>query len=420
MPKKVGEVAAVEVRRMASRTGFHAVGGVPGLHLRVDGEGRSAYWVLRVMVAGKRRDMGLGGFPEVSLERARRTASDMRGVIRQGRDPIAEREAARSAALAERLSAITFDEAAARLIESKREAWKNPKHAQQWENTLATYASPIIGALRVQDVGLPHVLAVLRPIWTTKTETASRLRARLEVVLDWARVHGHRPAGTPNPAAWDGNLALVLPAPGSVAEKGHHAAMPWRDMAPFMARLAEAEGVGALALRFAILTAARSGEVRGATWKEVDLEAGTWTVPGARMKAGREHRVVLSGEVLALLLALRTGTPPTADTLLFPGRGGAPLSDMTMGAVLKRMGTNCTVHGFRSAFRDWAAEVTSYPGDLVEMALAHAIGNKVEAAYRRGDMLDKRRGLMEDWAAWCAGRAPVAAGGVVVPIRSAA
>lgn len=424
MPRKVKELSAVEVRRLVDEVGFHAVGGAPGLHLRVDAAGRSAYWVLRVTVAGKRRDMGLGGFPDVGLAAAREAAREKRAMAREGRDPITERAQARSAAAAARAAAITFDEAAAQTIKAMRAGWKNQKHAEQWTSTLATYASPVIGRTLVRDVTLAAVLEVLRPIWTDKTETASRLRARIEAVMNWARVHGYRPADAPNPAAWDGNLALVLPAPGKVAARGHHEAVPWKDMAGFMARLGEAAGVGALALRFTILTAARSGEVRGMRWEELDLEGAVWTVPAARMKAGREHRAPLSGDALALLRSLPAPAQGRARTgLVFEGRAGAPLSDMTLAAVLKRMKVEATVHGFRSSFRDWAAEATAYPGEVAEMALAHAIGSRVEAAYRRGDLFDKRRNLMEAWADWCAGRATSSAstaGGVVVPIRGAA
>lgn len=408
MPKKVEPLSAVEVGRMKG-DGFHAVGGVAGLHLKVVGVSRC--WILRTMVGVKRRDVGLGGFPDVSLADAREKAKAVKAQILAGVDPVEERHAVRSRLLAAQIAGVTFDEAAARFITDKRAEWSNSKHAQQWTNTLQTYASPVIGSLRVQDVETAHVLEVLRPIWVEKTETASRLRQRLEMVLDWSTVHGYREGL--NPARWRGHLDKLLPKPGKVNKAGHHAALPWREVGSFMARLRAMEGVGARALEFAILTAARSGEVRGATWPEIDLAAGVWTVPAGRMKADREHRVPLSPAALALLLAV-----PEAgrEGVVFRGRTGGEMSDMTLTACLKRLEVPVTAHGFRSTFRDWAAESTGYPGDVVEMALAHTIGNKVEAAYRRGDLFEKRKRLMDDWAAFCA--VAGAGAGVVVPLRA--
>ncbi|MDP3612071.1 MAG: site-specific integrase, partial [Rubrivivax sp.] len=275
--------------------------------------------------------------------------------------------------------------------------WKNAKHAQQWENTLAQHAYPVLGDVLVRDVKLPQVLAVIEPIWTTTNETAVRLRGRMELVLDWATARGLRD-GT-NPARWRGHLDKLLAKPSKVNNREHHAALPVGDVGAFMARLRSAEGMGARALEFAILTAARSGEVRGATWAEIDADAKVWTVPGARMKAGKEHRVPLSDAALALLAALPQGKP---DALVFRAPRGGALSDMTLTAVLRRMDVPAVPHGFRSTFRDWASERTSYPSDAAEMALAHAIADKVEAAYRRGDLFEKRRLMMADWAQFLA------------------
>jgi integrase len=271
--------------------------------------------------------------------------------------------------------------------------WRNPKHAQQWANSLETYAHPVMGALLVRDVELQHVMAVLEPIWQAKTETASRVRGRIEQVLDWATARGFREG--PNPARWRGHLDKLLPAPAKVTRVEHHDALPVDQAPSFMARLCAAPGIGARALEFAILTAARSGEVRGTTWDEIDLDAAVWTVPADRMKAGREHRVPLSPAALALLRSL----PRWPDNpLVFAAPRGGVLSDMTLAAVLRRMKVAAVPHGFRSTFRDWAAERTHFPREVAEMALAHAIGDKVEAAYRRGDLFDKRRRLMDDWA----------------------
>lgn len=411
MPKLIEPLSPVAVNRLTA-PGLHAVGGVPGLHLQVTPAGARS-WVLRVMVAGKRRDVGLGSFGAVTLAKAREAARELRERIKAGADPVAERQAARSAARAERLKAWTFDACADAYIKAHAAGWKNAKHGQQWRNTLDTYARPIIGAMLARDVELPHVLAILQPIWTEKTETASRLRNRIELVLDWATAHGYREGL--NPARWRGHLDKLLPKPSKVAKVEHHAALPVGEVGAFMARLRQQEGMGARALEFAILTAARSGEVRGATWSEIDMQAGVWIVPAARMKAGREHRVPLSPAALALL----EGLPRMAGSeLVFPAprRGGA-LSDMTLTAVLRRMQVEAVPHGFRSTFRDWVSERTSYPGDLAEMALAHTIGNAVEAAYRRGDMFEKRRRLMTDWSEFCAIVEP--AGAQVVPIRAA-
>ncbi len=395
MPKKAKELSALEVRNL-SEPGTHFVGGVAGLALKVKDTGAKS-WVLRAMVGSKRRDYGLGGFPDVTLATAREAARAARAKIKAGIDPIDEARQARSALKATQAAAITFQKAAEAYINAHKEGWRNEKHTKQWTATLTTYAYPAIGNLLVQDVGLPQVLAVLEPIWKTKTETASRLRGRIEQILDWATARGYR--NGLNPARWRGHLDKLLPKPSKVARVEHHDALPAAEVGNFMAALRKHEGMGAKALELVILTAARSGEVRGARWSEMDLDNGLWVVPGPRMKAGKEHRVPLSEPAIALLKSI----PRHAETdLIFVGAKGGQLSDMTLSAVIRRMEAPCVPHGFRSTFRDWAAECTNYPSEMAEMALAHTISDKVEAAYRRGDLFEKRRKMMADWAAFCA------------------
>jgi integrase len=338
--------------------------------------------------------MGLGGYPAVSLAKARDKAREARELIRQGVDPIERQRAAQSALRAAVASALTFEQTAKAYMATHEAGWKNAKHAQQWRNTLEQYAYPVMGQLLVRDVGKEHVLAVLQPIWTAKNETASRLRGRIELVLSYAMQAGYRQEGL-NPARWKGGLDKLLAAPNKLAARKHHAALAAEEMGAFMQRLRAAEGMGARALEFCILTAARSGEVRGALWSEMDISAKVWTIPAARMKAGREHRVPLSAPALALL----RGLPRVAGTdFVFAASRGGQLSDMTLSAVMRRMEVPAVPHGFRSTFRDWVSERTLYPNEVAEMALAHAIENKAEAAYRRGDLFEKRRAMMADWA----------------------
>ena len=410
MGKKAEALGALQVSRL-TEPGLHAVGGVAGLALQV-APGGSRSWVLRYRIGDKRRDMGLGGYPDVTLAGAHKKAREAREKLDAGIDPVEAKHSAKSALQAAVLASLTFEECAAKYIAMKSPEWKNAKHAQQWNNTLAQHAFPIIGKLMVRDVELPQIKAVLEPIWSTTNETASRLRGRIETVLDWATVSGYR-TGL-NPARWRGHLDKVLTAPAKTTKRGHHEAIPVGDLGAFMVKLRAADGMGALALEFTILTAARSGEVRGATWAEIDTDAAVWIVPADRMKAGKEHRVPLSDAALSLL----AGLPCMAGTeLLFPAPRGGLLSDMTLTAVMRRMGLQAVPHGFRSTFRDWCSERTSYPRDVAEMALAHAIGDKVEAAYRRGDLFDKRQRMMAEWAAFCATVEP--ARGEVVPIRKA-
>jgi integrase len=395
MPKLAKELKALEVAKIAA-SGLHFVGVVPGLALQVT-PGGARSWTLRAVIGGKRRDMGLGNYPSVTLAMAHAKARDARELIRQGIDPIQRQQAAQSALRASMAEALTFKECAEKYIKTHRAGWRNAKHAQQWENTLAQHAYPVIGELMARDVKLPQVLAVLEPIWTTTNETAVRLRGRIELVLDWAAARGLRDGL--NPARWRGHLDKLLAKPSKVNKREHHAALPVSEVGAFMVKLRAAAGMGARALEFCILTAARSGEVRGATWAEIDTDARVWTVPAGRMKAGKEHRVPLSADALALLAGL---TPMAGTELVFPAPRGGELSDMTLAAVLRRMDVPAVPHGFRSTFRDWASERSNYPRDAAEMALAHAIGDKVEAAYRRGDLFEKRRLMMADWAKFLA------------------
>lgn len=409
MPKKSKELSAMEVSRLTSQ-GRHPVGGVSGLYLKVAPTGARS-WVLRVVVGGKRRDAGLGGFPDVSLAMARQTAREAREAIKKGVDPIAARAAARSALAAARGQECTFSQAAELFIKAKSPEWKNDKHVAQWSATLDTYAYPIIGKLQVRDVSLAHVVKILEPIWLTKTETATRLRGRLEQILDWAKVRGFRNGD--NPARWKGHLDKMLASPGKVAKVKHHPAMPYTEVGKFLAELRQKDGISARLLEFTILTAARSGEARGATWSEIDLDAAIWTIPGKRMKAGVEHRVPLSEQALKVLRDL----PRMAGTdLVFTAPRGGQLSDMAMTAIMRRMSLKAVPHGFRSTFRDWCAECTNYPRDVAEMALAHAIEDKTEAAYRRGDLFEKRTRLMAEWARYCD---TINTGDNVIPLRKA-
>jgi integrase len=404
------ELNAIYVSRLR-QPGMHFVGGTPGLALQVlHSGGRS--WVLRIRVHGKRRDMGLGSFPDISLSLARDLARDVRAKVKQGIDPIAERHAARSRAEADRVAMRNFKQCAERYITGMEGTWKNPKSPQQWRNTLETYAYPTMGGLAAKDIELSHVMAVLEPIWRTKTETASRLRGRIEAVLDWAAVNGLR--SVVNPARWKGHLDKLLPARSKVKPSKHHDAVHYRDMNDAWSRLLEKDGIGAVALRFGILCASRSGEVRGATWAEFDDEQRLWVIPKERMKGKREHRVPLSDAAYEILKAMPRGDD---DSYVFGGwKKGAPLSDSTMSKVLKDMGVPAVPHGFRSTFRDWASECTNFHPEMAEMALAHAVSDKVEAAYRRGDLLERRRQMMDEWAKFCGKKWE---SGVVVPLSSA-
>jgi integrase len=370
-----------------------------GLYLQVSPAGTKS-WIYRFKLNGRAREMGLGPYSkdDVTLARARELAADCRQQVRSGTDPIEVRKATQARERLEAAKVMTFSACATAYIDAHRASWKNPKHASQWENTIATYAAPFFGSLAVQSIDTGLVMKALEPIWAKKTETASRLRGRIESVLDWAKVRGYRTGE--NPARWKGHLDALLPARSKVQAVEHHAALHYAEVGAFMQLLRDETGVGARALEFLILTAARTGEVIGALWGEFDLQENVWTVPAARMKSRREHRVPLSPaavQVLTVMQAIRTGD------FVFPGRKkDTPLSNMAMLQLLRRMKrADLTGHGFRSTFRDWSAECTAYPGEVAEAALAHIVGDKVEAAYRRGDLFEKRRRMMIDWAKYC-------------------
>lgn len=408
MARKADRLNSLQIKNL-SKPGYHCDGG--GLYLQVSPSG-SKSWIMRYALAGKPREMGLGSFATFSLAEARQRAREKRQLLADGVDPIAaKREAILQKSLTD-ANIITFDKAAAAFIEANSSGWRNAKHGEQWRNTLATYASPIIGKLPVSKVTTALVMRILEPIWSTKTETATRLRGRIEKVLDWAKVQGYRTGE--NPAAWRGHLQQALPKPSKVADSGHHAALPWADIGAFMQQLRAMTGLGALAAELVILTATRTSEVLNATWAEFDLDACLWVIPKERMKGFREHRVPLSDAAMAVLKKAQAES--TGGMYAFTNSKGNALSNMVCLQTLKRMGRpELTIHGFRSTFRDWCSESTSYPRDVCEMALAHAIEDKSEAAYRRGDLLEKRRALMSDWATQCA---VVRVSGDVVAIRA--
>lgn len=407
MARTAATLSAKAVEKL-TRPGLHAVGGVPGLCLQILPT-KSRSWILRAtMPNGRRREMGLGGFPAVSLAEARERARTAREAIRGNADPIEDARRARSALRASSARAMTFKAAAAAYMDAHSVAWRNAKHAQQWASTLENYAYPVIGDLSVEDIEAAHVLKILEPIWTAKNETATRLRGRIETVLDWATARGYRKGD--NPARWRGHLSMLLAKPGQlrrVKPIKHHKAIPVSEIGAFMRDLRQVEGIGARALEFVTLTACRSGEARGATWAEIDLTERVWTIPGERMKAGVTHRVPLSDRAVELLKSL----PRMAGTdMVFPApRTGGTLSDMTLAQIMRRMDAPGVPHGMRSTFRDWAAERTNYPRDIAEAALAHTIENKAERAYKRSDVLKKRARMMQDWANFIA--KPEARGG---------
>ena len=377
--------------------GLWAVGGVAGLYLHVNARGARS-WILRVVVGDKRRDMGLGGYPDIGVADARQKAREARLKIEQGIDPILLRKQAKSELMALQATDKTFEQAAGEYIKIHADSWSNDKHRKQWESTLAAYAFPVVGKLSLRHIRQEHILKILEPIWTTKTETATRVRGRMESILDWAKVKGLRSGE--NPAAWKGHLDHMLPAPTRLKKIEHLTAVPVREMPGFMVKLRQAAGIAAQALEFLILTAARSGEVRGITWEEVSLDDALWIVPAERMKMKKEHRVPLSNRAVDIL---KSQPRIDGNPLVFPAPRGSQMSDATMSAVLKRMNVDATVHGFRSSFRDWCGDYTNYPRDLAEQCLAHGADDPVEAAYRRGDALERRREIMNEWSKFIAG-----------------
>ncbi|WP_281650192.1 phage integrase central domain-containing protein [Novacetimonas hansenii] len=406
----MSKLTAIAVKSM-TRPGRYADGN--GLYLHVRSADRKN-WVLRFMLMGRSRDMGLGSYPDISLAAARVKALEAKGLIREGIDPIEARRVNQSP---EPQSAKTFRYAAKALIEDKRPGWRNEKHVAQWVSTLERFAYPTIGDIAVQDVTIDHVLRILRPIWHQIPETASRLRGRIENVMDSAYARGW--CTQENPARWKGRISTILPSQSSIRNVEHYPSLPWKRIPDFLTELSKREGMGRWALLFAILTAARSGEVRGATWAEMNLHSRVWTIPGARMKAKRPHRVPLSSHAMAVL-GMMVPCQNGPDSCVFPGRRGKPISLMAMTMMLRRMngmGTDDVIHwkdditgepivphGFRSTFRDWAAEQTNYPREMAEAALAHEKDNKVEAAYARSDLLERRRPMMQEWGNWCFSR----------------
>ena len=424
MPKRATELKALQVSRLRHAvsvdgnvyTALHSVGGVSGLQLQITPTGGKS-WILRTVAGTKRRSYGLGSYPAVSLKDARQNAQKIKEQIKAGIDPIEEKRAARRALISEQLSAITFDDAARKYIAEKSKEFKNPRQRQQWENSLATYASPVIGKLPVREIELSHIMNVLEPIWDTKTETANRVRARMENILGWCAVHDYR--SQDNPARWKGYLDKVLASPEKIKTKSHHTALDLQSLPGFMADLEKRTGTAARAFEFLILTASRTNEVigdkrigkQGITWGEVDLDGKLWTAPESRMKSGKEHRVPLSKRAVSLLKSQPKGEP---GDLIFPGPNGEIPSNNFLNSVLKRMEVDVTTHGFRSVFKDWAREHTSYADEVSELALAHVNSDATRAAYARSQLVEKRRPLMADWEHFCYHGLPE---GKVMPIR---
>ncbi|HUN01067.1 MAG TPA: integrase arm-type DNA-binding domain-containing protein [Halothiobacillus sp.] len=390
--------------------GYHGDGG--GLYLRI-AEGRRG-WFFRYKIGGRQRWMGLGPAGDVSLAEAREAATQARKQLKAGIDPLEAREDAKQAR--EAAAGQTFEIVAESFIKANKPGWRNEKHAAQWEATLKAYAYPVIGKKPVAGVTVADVLKIIEPIWTEKPETASRVRGRIENILDYATARKLRSGE--NPARWKGHLDHILPARSKVAKVVHHAALAWADLPATMTKLADSTATSAACLRFLVLTAARSGEARGARWGEIDMTGKVWTVPGDRMKAGRDHRVPLSAAALAVLQAIKPEAVDLEALVFEGGRAKRPLSDVAVSKALATVADGVTVHGMRSAFRDWCAERTSFPREISEAALAHSNNDKVEAAYLRGDHFEKRRRLMEQWGTFCTGTARTA--GNVSSIRATA
>jgi integrase len=410
MARRIGILSALAVKHVAAR-GLHTDGN--GLSLQV-ARGGSRSWIFRFRHAGRRRHLGLGGFPAVSLAEARERAAAARAMLQAGKDPVAERQGQRIASMLADARAMTLKACSGAYIAAHAAGLK-PKSSRQWTQSLASHVFPIIGAMPVQAVDTAAVMQVLTPLWSTKTETASRVRGRIEAILDWAKVAGHRDGE--NPARWDGHLDHLLPAKAKVVQVAHLKAMPYAELPAFLTRLRAQNDIASRALEFAILVAARTGEVLGATWAEFDLGSRLWVIPGERMKMRKIHRVPLAPTSLALLGTL----PGPHSGLVFPGtKVGKPLANTALLDALRRAGGDgVTVHGCRSAFRDWAGDRTEFARDVVEASLAHSVGDQTERAYRRGDALAKRSKLMEAWAAYLADEVVPAAEVIELPRRHA-
>jgi integrase len=409
MAKGVFRLSAIDLKRKAP--GHYGDGLGLWLQITRGKHGANRSWVFRYTAAnGRPREMGLGGTHTISLAKARELARECRELRLRGVDPIEHRKAQRAAQAVEAKRGMSFDECARAFLAAKRNEWRSEKHAQTWPATITKYVSPVIGKLPADQIDTPLIMKVLQPLWERIPESASRLRGRIESILDWAAVSGFRQQGD-NPARWRGHLEHLLATPHKLRPKEHMAAMPYADLPAFMRRLKAEQSTTAGALEFLILTAARAGEIRGAAWSEIDPDRAVWSIPGERMKAGKAHRVPLSSRCVELLRAT-----PRQGTLVFPGRAGGMMADSNLVYLMRKL--DCgefTVHGFRSSFRDWAGEQTNFPREICEAALAHTIGNKVEQAYRRGDALEKRRKLMEAWATFCGH--PVVTGTTVTPLR---
>jgi len=402
MGRQLHRLTALQVSKL-TKPGLYGDGG--GLTLQIT-KGGAKSWLFRFMIAGKAHGMGLGPTHTVSLADARQKALAARKLLLDGVNPLAAKKEDQLATALANARMMTFDQCAEAYISSHKAGWKNEKHADQWTNTLNTYASPVFGKLPVAEVDTALVVKCLKPIWEAKTETASRLRGRIESILGWATTSGYRTGE--NPARWKGHLDNLLATISKASRTKHHPSLPWQRMNEFLSAIRARDGLSARAVELAILTACRSGEVRGAKWDEFDLAKKVWTIPAERMKARREHEVPLSAAALSLLKAL-----PQAGELVFAGNKGQALSDMSLTAVIRRMnvgdhpnwidanGDGITVHGFRSTFRMWAAETTNYPREVAEHALAHQLPDAVERAYQRGSQFAKRAALMAEWAAYC-------------------
>lgn len=394
MPKKVKEMSATEVRNLKSK-GFYAVGGVSGLYLSVQSETAKS-WVLRTTVGKKRRDIGLGGYPDVTLAQAREKAREIKAEIKKGTDPIVEKKKLKDIIIQNQSKHVLFEEAAKICHKKKSQEFSNDKHANDWISSINRYAIPIIGKIPVDKIELAHIIKILEPIWAEKTETATRLRQRIEFIMTWATVSGFRKGE--NPARWKNHLDAILPQPSKIKRTNHYPALPWKEIGLFMKELKKREGMSPKCLEFLILTIARSSQARLATTGEFNFAEKLWNIPGIRMKNRKPHSVPLSKQAIKIVKEV----PKIYESkFIFTGRKGKQLSDMTLSELLRRMGVNAVPHGFRSTFRDWASEATYHSSEVIEMAMAHAIKNKTEEAYRRGKLIEKRRKLMDEWAEFC-------------------